>query len=84
MRRKHDQRVALISGGSSNVVLADNRINGSTSMDNMSGPTNVTSSVIGANRIAGPLSCAGNVPGPVNHGQPNTVSGPTLGQCSLL
>jgi hypothetical protein len=33
------------------------------------------------NQISGNLSCSGNVPAPINDGQPNSVTGTRSGQC---
>lgn len=38
--------------------------------------------VVTDNTVDGPLTCTGNKPTPVNYGQPNTVTGPTSGQCA--
>ncbi|NDL57540.1 lamin tail domain-containing protein [Phytoactinopolyspora mesophila] len=52
------------------------------------GPVEVTgtagTSVIAGNRIVGPLNCSSNDPEPVDHGAPNTVFGPSGGQCREL
>ncbi|GAA0696830.1 hypothetical protein GCM10010193_59530 [Kitasatospora atroaurantiaca] len=39
---------------------------------------------IEGNTIGGALHCTGNTPPPTNGGNPNTVSGPRNGQCSML
>ncbi|MFJ7096527.1 Ig-like domain-containing protein [Streptomyces mirabilis] len=39
---------------------------------------------IEGNTIGGSLICSGNVPEPTNDGNPNSVTGPRLGQCSTL
>ncbi|HET9257694.1 MAG TPA: Ig-like domain repeat protein, partial [Pseudonocardiaceae bacterium] len=44
--------------------------------------TETTTTEIENNTITGALSCTGNVPPPTNDGQPNTVLGLRLGQCS--
>jgi 5'-nucleotidase len=40
--------------------------------------------VVAGNSVAGPLACSGNSPAPVNENRPNTVRGPTSGQCTAL
>jgi hypothetical protein len=39
---------------------------------------------VAASTVNGSLSCTGNAPAPINLGAPNTVRGPTAGQCSGL
>jgi hypothetical protein len=40
--------------------------------------------VVSDNRITGGLACADNQPSPVDHGTPNSVTGPRTGQCADL
>jgi hypothetical protein len=47
-------------------------------VDNDTAPVPV---VVNASAISGPLDCSGNMPAPVTGDRPNTVSGPSRGQC---
>ncbi|SBT54256.1 ExeM/NucH family extracellular endonuclease [Micromonospora narathiwatensis] len=40
--------------------------------------------VVAGNVIGGPLACSGNTPAPVNESRPNSVKGPSSGQCAKL
>ena len=40
--------------------------------------------VVADSTVAGPLSCTGNSPAPINLGAANTVSGPATCQCAAL
>lgn len=69
-----------VTGVTGAVWLANSEISGPVSVtDNRTGDAPV---VIAGNRIGGPLHCGGNTPPPVDHGIPNTVAGPTAGQCA--
>jgi hypothetical protein len=46
--------------------------------------TETTTTEIEHNTVTGVLNCGGNVPAPTNDGQPNSVLGLRLGQCSAL
>lgn len=50
----------------------------------VSGTTARTAAVLAANRVHGPLACSGNAPAPGNDGHPNSVTGPSQGQCAGL
>jgi len=78
---------ATISG---EVTITDSTGGVSLTGLTVAGPVKVTGSkgvepaMIGGNLVSGPLTCAGNTPPPVSGGRPNTVSGPTTGQCKTL
>ncbi|MFD2763573.1 ExeM/NucH family extracellular endonuclease [Micromonospora eburnea] len=40
--------------------------------------------VVAGNTVSGPLACSGNNPAPVNESRPNSVKGPSSGQCAKL
>jgi hypothetical protein len=61
-------------------VLGGNTSAASMSVNNNTGGINV----VKANTVNVNLNCAGNVPAPVNAGQPNTVFGSKTGQCAAL
>ncbi|WP_432840917.1 family 20 glycosylhydrolase [Dactylosporangium sp. CA-092794] len=50
----------------------------------LNGTNTATAPVLAGNAVSGPLTCSGNTPAPVNNGRPNTVGGPTAGQCRGL
>lgn len=66
-----------------NTILGSAIVNSNTTTLNVA-PENAVATEIEANRIAGSLLCAGNVPPPVNDGRPNTVIGVRNGQCAGL
>jgi hexosaminidase len=68
-----------ISGTTGDVVIESAEINGPVVLT--ANTTGATPAVVTGNTINGPLSCAGNTPTPVSNGVPNTVHGPTIGQC---
>jgi subtilisin family serine protease len=71
-----------LRGGTTQVVLAGNRVDGLVSLvGNVTVPTPI---VVSGNTIVGPLMCVDNQPPPVNDGHPNTVTGPASGQCATL
>lgn len=72
-----------LTGGSS-VALGDPTTDCGPNV--MVGPVTVTgtATVIAGNQIVGTLACSANDPAPTNHGAPNTVVGPELGQCQDL
>ena len=72
----------FLRDGTTVVSLIGNHVIGPVSVaGNTTGSTPI---VISGNTIDGTLSCSRNEPPPVNNGSPNTVSGPTSGQCSGL
>ena len=78
---------ATISG---EVTITDSTGGVSLTGLTVSGPVKVNGSkgvepaMIGGNVVSGPLACSGNTPPPVSGGRPNTVAGPTSGQCKTL
>ncbi|WP_157574680.1 hypothetical protein [Jiangella muralis] len=70
-----------LTGTTGTLTLTGNDITGAVSL---TGNTTEAPSVVGDNRIDGPLACSGNAPAPVDGGDPNTVTGPTAGQCAGL
>jgi glycosyl hydrolase family 43/Big-like domain-containing protein len=48
-------------------------------VDNRTGATPI---VLSGTTVGGPLVCLGNEPAPTDAGVPNTVAGPTVGQCA--
>jgi hypothetical protein len=69
-----------IRGGTFRVGLAGNQVIGPVSL--VANATGAEPIVVSGNTIIGLLSCVGNQPPPVDNGVPNTVVGPTLGQCA--
>ncbi|MFB7666421.1 Ig-like domain repeat protein [Kitasatospora sp. NPDC056138] len=78
--------VALSNNHSGAEVIA-NHVGGSVQVQGTTGtgpfPEDSRAEIEG-NTIGGSLSCSGNVPAPTNDGNPNTVAGARLGQCSNL
>jgi hypothetical protein len=74
---------SLTLHGSGKAVLGDPQID--CAPNTVTGPVSITGTsgqtVLAGNRIVGPLACSGNEPPPVNRGVPNSVTGPTSGQC---
>jgi hexosaminidase len=70
-----------ITGTTSEVEVDGVRISGPVVL---TGTNTSAAPVLAGNTINGPLSCTGNTPAPVNNGRPNTVRGPTTGQCRGL
>ncbi|GIF73016.1 family 78 glycoside hydrolase catalytic domain [Asanoa siamensis] len=68
-----------LTGNTSGVRLDAVRVAGPVTVAGNTGSRPV---VVAANTIDGPLSCAGNRPAPGDEAQPNTVRGPTAGQCA--
>jgi hypothetical protein len=68
-----------VDGSTGRVVLAGNQVIGPVSL--VANATGTEPIVVSGNTITGLLSCVGNQPPPVDNGVPNTVTGPTLGQC---
>jgi hypothetical protein len=68
-----------VDASTGRVVLAGNQVIGPVSL--VANATGTEPIVVSGNTITGLLSCVGNQPPPVDNGVPNTVTGPTLGQC---
>jgi len=64
------------------VALSENRLAGPVSL--VGNSTGGTPIVVTGNDIIGSLSCSGNDPAPVNYGRPNSITGPSSGQCARL
>jgi hexosaminidase len=73
-----DGPVGLV-GTTSTVTVEGVRVNGPLVLTG----TNA-GSVLAGNTVDGPMFCTGNTPAPVNNGRPNTVRGPSTGQCGVL
>jgi hypothetical protein len=71
-----------ISGSTTRVAVAHSRVDGPLRLRGNS--TGSTAIVVTDNTVDGPLTCSGNQPAPINYGEPNTVTGPTSGQCAGL
>ncbi|QSB13752.1 S8 family serine peptidase [Natronosporangium hydrolyticum] len=71
-----------VTGVTGSVSLAGSEISGPVSVTN--NRTGQIPTVVSGNQIGGPLRCAANQPAPTNLGVPNTVAGPTSGQCAAL
>lgn len=63
-----------------NTVIGTGNVSSNTSSEG--GPFYVTG--VAANSFGGYLACSDNSPGASDYGQPNTVAGPTSGQCATL
>lgn len=72
----------FLNRGTSVLELAGNEITGAVSL--VGNQTVSTPIVVAGNTIEGLLACSENEPPPVNNGQPNTVTGPSTGQCADL
>ena len=70
-----------ISNGTGGVRVDAVTANGPVTLRNNTGGEAV---VVAANTIAGPLSCSGNNPAPIDEDRQNTVRGPASGQCARL
>jgi hypothetical protein len=64
------------------VEAGQNHIAGRVTVTGNSGTDDGNVVHLRGNVITGPLMCTGNNPAPTNDGQPNTVQGPRVGQCS--
>jgi hypothetical protein len=71
-----------ISGSTTRVAVAHSRVDGPLRLTGNS--TGSTAIVVTDNTVDGPLTCSGNQLAPINYGEPNTVTGPTSGQCAGL
>ena len=75
-----------VTGGSGSFEAGGNAISGGATFSSNTGTGPYSQDAtpeIEGNTIKGGLSCASNSPAPSNGGQPNSVSGPRSGQCSL-
>jgi hypothetical protein len=85
--------------GAAAVVLVETSVGGPVNVTGTSGQVslervstggpvrlvdNKGGTVVAGNTIAGPFSCTGNTPAPVNNGWPNSANGPKTGQCAKL
>jgi hypothetical protein len=76
-----------LHGNQAGAELVGNQIGGALNVRDTSGtgpfPEDVAAEIEG-NQVGGSLVCRGNVPPPINDGNPNTVRGSRVGQCRLL
>lgn len=70
----------LVHASTGRVVLAGNQVTGPVSL--VANATGTEPIVVSGNRVIGPLFCVSNQPPPTDAGIPNTVTGPTIGQCA--
>ena len=71
-----------VIGATGSVALVDSTVHGPVLL--VGNRTGDVEPVVVGNTIKGPLACAANTPAPLDLGSPNSVSGPTAGQCSAL
>jgi hypothetical protein len=68
-----------VVGSTGRVFVSGSEVAGGVSLvDNRTGERPV---VVSGTTVGGPLVCLGNDPAPTDAGVPNTVTGPTVGQC---
>ncbi len=80
------QSSVALNGNKGGVEVEGAKVSGPLSLTNTSGADPNGDSAapeLEGNTIGGSLSCSGNTPPPTSDGQPNTVSGPKLGQCNV-
>jgi hypothetical protein len=69
-----------VVGTTGRLVISGTDVDGGVSLvDNRTGAEPI---LLSGTTVAGPLVCLGNVPAPSDAGVPNTVTGPTVGQCA--
>ncbi|MFB7445937.1 Ig-like domain repeat protein [Streptomyces mirabilis] len=77
----------LLGNNRSGLEVVANQVGGSVQVAGTTGtgpfPEDTRAEIEG-NTIGGSLSCTGNTPAPTNDGNPNTVTGSRIGQCSSL
>jgi LVIVD repeat len=71
-----------ITGTTGSVAAVDTTFAGPLELG--SNATGDIEPIVADSTVAGPLSCTGNSPAPINLGAANTVDGPATGQCAAL